>query len=637
MLDTKIVVGLEAGVEKVRLDLDAETRHRVSRDAYALSRIDFLARESDAKAARQAEIDQEMRKELTELDQSLTRLEAAFDCTTQQIEARLESTTHRLEANIDHTTQKLQAHFENTTQKLEVHVDKTALKLEASFDNTKHRLEADLQGTSQRLETIFGGTTQKLELALTTTTQRLEADLGKMKQGIQSALDMTKETFGTAIEVTERDIVACKKELDVLKKLVESEVDARKAGGEAMCRVMREIHELQESVRKEVHGRQADQDELKHCVTRLEDVSVARLVMKVEEVQAQVKEANVQCKQFQQQFSSQDLDGEIRRAFLKLSNRVQDLESTVASQFRTLELSIDGHRNAHTEAQARLERRYVELTADVDRVGAARAVLSQDLDQQLRQLRQAIDTQMEAGLLSLRNVMSERIEAARAARESLREELSKEHVAREGQLQAELAKQQATQQNHHDQLWQRLGALERRHEEFLGAGRGFEADRTAALERLVQESVARERAARESALEQLLMQERHSRTAHMDQLTTLDTRLAALRTHLDEMGEKQWAELAAKFREWQGTYCSTDEFGRQVRELREMLRQLEGRVAEEVVMSRKARADILEELRGRLGSVEEFVQNMTSIATRFGSGNRWTSGGGPPAALADAG
>lgn len=54
LLEAAVVTGIEEGVERVKLDLETETRHRISRDTEALSRTELLDRRLDRKVLEQA-------------------------------------------------------------------------------------------------------------------------------------------------------------------------------------------------------------------------------------------------------------------------------------------------------------------------------------------------------------------------------------------------------------------------------------------------------------------------------------------------------------------------------------------------------------------------------------------------------
>ncbi|CAE8621640.1 unnamed protein product, partial [Polarella glacialis] len=71
-----------------------------------------------------------------------------------------------------------------------------------------------------------------------------------------------------------------------------------------------------------------------------------------------------------------------------------------------------------------------------------------------------------------------------------------------------------------------------------------------ALETLVQDAVARERASREAAFEQMASKERQAKAAQSDQASDHEHRLSSLRSQFEELSERLRADLAAKCREW---------------------------------------------------------------------------------------
>eukprot|EP00930_Biecheleria_cincta_P025815 TRINITY_DN18316_c0_g1_i1.p1 TRINITY_DN18316_c0_g1~~TRINITY_DN18316_c0_g1_i1.p1 ORF type:complete len:598 (-),score=168.57 TRINITY_DN18316_c0_g1_i1:177-1940(-) len=74
LLDATVVTGLEEGVERVKLDLETETRHRVARDHEAASKLKQLDESLSAKSVLQSTMDSDLRK-----------LEESLDTTSQQL------------------------------------------------------------------------------------------------------------------------------------------------------------------------------------------------------------------------------------------------------------------------------------------------------------------------------------------------------------------------------------------------------------------------------------------------------------------------------------------------------------------------------------------------------------------------
>lgn len=459
---------------------------------------------------------------------------------------------------------------------------------------TRHRVARDAEAT-HRMELLHQS------LSSTTAEHReLDHDVRKMENMLESALQ----------------------KIEMLQGKFEQEADARQVAEHSLQKQIRESREeYREAFKQEAKDRARCNDDLLQRLSTLKDLVEGECSQR-EQADAAARSA------WQKELVA---DREVAR---DLTRRLQEAELAWSARAKSFDGEIDGERSARSTAVLGLEQRISEMSASMaasfDAAEKSRLALKEslerDLDDRVRSQKSVAETQLEKAVASLKaqleravaslkDSVEERFESVKTARESLRDELHRERSTREAQAESHLVGMQASHKTSMEPLVERLVRVERQIEDTAAhAGRGLEANRMA-LESLIKDSLLREREAREAALDQVSQREHAAKISQHDLFREHETRLSAVRTQVDELGERCRSELALKWRELQAEQTrASDAVEAQLRSCRHEVQDAraaaEARQAEE---QKTQRASL--QLEERVAKLQTFIDGLKCAVT----------------------